>query len=419
MEINTLFETRNKNCETKASNYWMKQPRKEMTTVSTYDDELKQYWSPDMVKFLQYNNQETLDLLVMIISVRRRHGSYLQHNARLLHQQIEKVNSKIQNEESKKVDLVVCNSDAVLNEHKEALYLSDYVDMIPISKTKRSHKCCPAETCDYEAQRNSSKSKEIADYYECVKEAKNRYRFKYLLVLEDDAEPSTPKTIEQIIHSIIPLVMNENEDVILAKLFYSFGYQGFSMTFESFVEVLCSYVATVFMVYSLNVFYKRLKLHRLEHNVRKQELSDHIVLAIAISSILFIVVFALGRQSTLLPLKNKLVPYQISKAHQDQTTAILYPRTKLSELLNLMDNSFICSTSEEDEEKNGKVEIDLQLANVIDKQHKERRSMIWIHGDFFNHIGFFTSLHFKDLHVETQQFISRYVFLPDIYCNYP
>ena len=146
MEINTLFETRNKNCETKASNYWMKQPRKEMTTVSTYDDELKQYWSPDMVKFLQYNNQETLDLLVMIISVRRRHGSYLQHNARLLQQQIEKVNSKIQNEESKKVDLVVCNSDAVLNEHKEALYLSDYVDMIPISKTKRSHKCCPAET---------------------------------------------------------------------------------------------------------------------------------------------------------------------------------------------------------------------------------------------------------------------------------
>ena len=146
MEINTLFETRNKNCETKASNYWMKQPRKEMTTVSRYDDELKQYWSPDMVKFLQYNNQETLDLLVMIISVRRRHGSYLQHNARLLHQQIEKVNSKIRNEESKKVDLVVCNSDAVLNEHKEALYLSDYVDMIPISRTKRSHKCCSAET---------------------------------------------------------------------------------------------------------------------------------------------------------------------------------------------------------------------------------------------------------------------------------
>ena len=59
-------------------------------------------------------------------------------------------------------------------------------------------------------------------------------------MLEDDAEPSTPKTIEQIIYSIIPLVMKENENVILAKLFYSFGYQGFSMTFESFVEVTSS-----------------------------------------------------------------------------------------------------------------------------------------------------------------------------------
>ena len=238
-------------------------------------------------------------------------------------------------------------------------------------------------------------------------------------MLEDDAEPSTPKTIEQIIHSIIPLVMKENEDVILAKLFYSFGYQGFSMTFESFVEVTSSYVFAVCIFYCLIVFYKRSKLHRLEHNIRKQELFDTLVLAIAISSILFMIIFTLGRQSTLLALTDKLVPYRISKAHQDQTTAILYPRTKLIELLDLMDKSFICSSSEDDEQKNGKVEIDLQLANVIDRTHEERRSMIWIHGDFFNHIGFFTSLHFKDLHVKTQQFISRYLFLPDIYCNYP
>ena len=272
---------------------------------------------------------------------------------------------------------------------------------------------------DYEAQANNSKSKEIADYYECVKEAKNRYRFNYLLVLEDDAEPSTPKTIEQIIYSIIPLVMKENEDVILAKLFYSFGYQGFSLTFESIVEVTCSYVVAFCIVYILIVFYKKLMLHRLEHNVRKQELFEKVVLAVAICSILFIIIFALGRQSTLLPLKDKLVPYRISKAHQDQTTAILYPRTKLSELLDLMDKSFICSTSKDDEEKTGKVEIDLQLANVIDRKHEERRSVIWIHGDFFHHIGFFTSLHFKDIHVKTQQFISRYVFPPDIYCNYP
>ena len=87
--------------------------------------------------------------------------------------------------------------------------------------------------------------------------------------------------------------------------------------------------------------------------------------------------------------------------------------------MDIMDRNFICDAPKEEDKSVEKVAIDLQLANVIDRKYYGKRSMIWVEGDFFNHIGFFTSLHFKDLHVKTEQFVSRYIFLPDISCNYP
>ena len=71
---------------------------------------------------------------------------------------------------------------------------------------------------DYTWQTTNSKAKEIADYYECLKEATNKYRFNYILVLEDDAEPATPTTIEEITHHVIPNVMQQKPDVIFSKL---------------------------------------------------------------------------------------------------------------------------------------------------------------------------------------------------------
>ena len=144
-EIDALFLTRNNNCEDKASAYWKTQLRKQSTKSSTYDDELNKYWSDDMAEFLEYNKQDTLDVLVMIISVRRRHGSYLQHITRLLNQQIQKLNNNDRNEQKTKVNLIICNSDAELDEHKEATHLSNFVDVMLINRTKRSHKCCPPE----------------------------------------------------------------------------------------------------------------------------------------------------------------------------------------------------------------------------------------------------------------------------------
>ena len=213
--------------------------------------------------------------------------------------------------------------------------------------------------------------------------------------------------------------MKENDDVILAKLIYSFGYQGFSMNFETLIEVSSSYTLSICFIYGVVWFCKKSKRNILDNKSRNQYSLDPLVIAIAISSFLFIFIFALGRQSTLLALKNKLVPYRISKAHPDQTTSILYPKTKISELLDLMNREFTCDQSKKDGEVQGDVALDLQLASVIDNIYEKEKSMIWIQGNFFNHIGFYTSLHFKNLHQQTKAFISRNLALPDLYCNYP
>ena len=140
-ELDQLFFTRNENCNKKANKYWMTQPTKTNTKSVVYDG-LNQYWSNKMIDFLDHNNQDTLNLLVMIISVQRRNGSYLQHITRILHQQIQKMNHK---RGKTSANLVICNSDADLEGHKEATYLSHFIDVISINQTNRSHKCCKKE----------------------------------------------------------------------------------------------------------------------------------------------------------------------------------------------------------------------------------------------------------------------------------
>ena len=137
-ELNQLFVTRKTNCDRKANEYWMSQPRK-LSTKS--DDGFDEYWSHRMSQFLEYNKQRNLDLLVMIISVRRRHESYLKHITKLLHQQTNTIDTS----NTGGVDLVICNSDAELGKHHEAVYLSQFIDVISINRTTRSHKCCSNE----------------------------------------------------------------------------------------------------------------------------------------------------------------------------------------------------------------------------------------------------------------------------------
>ena len=144
----------------------------------------------------------------------------------------------------------------------------------------------------------------------------------------------------------------------------------------------------------------------------------NMVIATGVGFIALILVLLLGRQSTLLCLKNFLVPHRISRAHSDQTTAILYPRTKINEVLNVLDNRFSCAQKDTTSLQQ-EIAVDIQLANVFDSIYNGRNVMIWVHGDFFNHIGYYTSLHFKGLHINIANFAARYVRLPDIFCDTP
>ena len=155
--------------------------------------------------------------------------------------------------------------------------------------------------------------------------------------MEDDAEPSTPQTIEQITNSIIPLVMEEKPDVLFAKLFYSFGYQGFSLSFGTFIEVSSFELLLVGLIYLALSSIEKLRQNKFESKTRRQYSLDKTVIAILTSLLVLLFVFVLGRQSTLLSLKNYLVPYRISAANPDQTTAILHPRNKLNKLMDIMD----------------------------------------------------------------------------------
>ena len=148
-ELDNLFSKRHSNCVKKANRYWKEQAPKSITTSpSAMNTEINPYWSYEMAEFLGHNKQDTLDLLIMVVSVRRRHGSYLKHITKLLHRQIDQINrqgNENKKIESKVVDLIVCNPDAEIELHEEATHLSSFLDVISINRTKRSHKCCTKE----------------------------------------------------------------------------------------------------------------------------------------------------------------------------------------------------------------------------------------------------------------------------------
>ena len=85
-------------------------------------------------------------------------------------------------------------------------------------------------------------------------------------------------------------------------------------------------------------------------------------------------------------------------------------------VLFLLENQFTCM---EDVSSKEEIAIDIQLANLIEKQYNGRNVMIWTHGHLFNHIGFFTSLHFKSEQKEIAEFARWYPHLPDQFCDEP
>ena len=155
---------------------------------------------------------------------------------------------------------------------------------------------------DLTMQRTNGKAKEIADYYECLMRSKALYRFHYILVLEDDAEPASFDVIEQISNVVIPLVMKEKRDLLFAKLIHSLNYQGFSLEWEMVLEVtafalLIFYISYVGLFIVSNIVFE--SWLGSTHVISRSYSPTRITLAALISITALLVVLALGRQATL------------------------------------------------------------------------------------------------------------------------
>jgi hypothetical protein len=79
------------------------------------------------------------------------------------------------------------------------------------------------------------------------------------------------------------------------------------------------------------------------------------------------------------PKSTKCFQYDFSIEIVDANLAILYPRSKIDVLLEILEIHSTC----------GGPEVDLELFRLAQEMGD---NLIWVHGQFFEHVGYFTSL---------------------------
>lgn len=112
---------------------------------------------------------------------------------------------------------------------------------------------------------------------------------------------------------------------------------------------------------------------------------------------------ALGRQHTVLAIKRMVIPYQIHTGLPVGTVAVLYPRDRLSTIINLMDTQMKCKGHE----------IDIQL-NALMHRLYQNDQCLWVEGPLIEHLGFSTSVVYKNKsqHTLLKQFVGQYIYFP-------
>ena len=153
-QLDSLFLTRNRNCALKAISYWKSRERPtnfESRNLNNIEDsEGKGIYMNAETRTVAYSHftktqKHNFELLIMVISVRRSNEKYLLHVAKRLNQQVEQYNNDYKGNKGRHVKLAICNSHADVEEHKNATYLSQFIDVISINRESRSHKCCTKE----------------------------------------------------------------------------------------------------------------------------------------------------------------------------------------------------------------------------------------------------------------------------------
>ena len=61
---------------------------------------------------------------------------------------------------------------------------------------------------------NNTKAKLISDNYECIGKAMERFKFDYLLILEDDAELINESQLNKITNYMLPNIMDNHPEIV-------------------------------------------------------------------------------------------------------------------------------------------------------------------------------------------------------------
>ena len=96
---------------------------------------------------------------------------------------------------------------------------------------------------------SNTKAKLIADNHDCISKAKKRFKFDYLLVLEDDAELIYESQLNKITNYLLPNLMDRHPEIVQFKLYRSLIWQGFGLDFKPLVELLLTPFLIIVMCY--------------------------------------------------------------------------------------------------------------------------------------------------------------------------
>ena len=159
----------------------------------------------------------------------------------------------------------------------------------------------------------NTKAKLISDNYECIGKAMERFKFDYLLILEDDAELINESQLNKITNYLLPNLMDNQPKIVELKLYHSLRFEGFGLDRQPMVDLLLTPILIIIMCYFLVPHWIQNIL--MPNKLRFQPLSAMSLLGLCYILILYVLV-ALGRQNSVLLIRQKIVQHDIKKPAQ-------------------------------------------------------------------------------------------------------
>ena len=161
---------------------------------------------------------------------------------------------------------------------------------------------------------NNTKAKLISDNYECIGKAMERFKFDYLLILEDDAELIHESQLNKITNYLIPNLMDNQPEIVELKLYHSLRFEGFGLDRQPMADLLLTPILIIIMCYLLVPQWIQNIL--MPNRLLLQPLSALSLLGSCYILILYTLV-ALGRQNSVLLIRQKIAKHGIRKpAHR-------------------------------------------------------------------------------------------------------